>query len=120
MFYSYYYRQGKLYTIRRKISSFGQRESEKLVDAYISYREILFACPEHHYPDCLIVNFFYGGLDSQSTHELVHASNGSFMGTEISQAWNLIELDIMLRGGTCVLRKRRRLILFMIALSLSL
>jgi hypothetical protein len=60
----YYFPQGKLYTIRRNISSSGQREGEKLVDAYIRYHEILLACPEHHYPDFLIVNFFYGGLNS--------------------------------------------------------
>ena len=73
---TYYNPQGKLYTLRRKISSFGQREGEKLVDAYIRYREILFACPEHHYPDYLIVNFFYGRLDSQSKQALDLASRG--------------------------------------------
>ena len=92
MFYSYYYRQGKLYTIRRKISSFGQRESEKLVDAYIRYREIIFACLEHHYPYYLIVNFFYGGLDSQSKQALDLASRGSFLRTEISEAWSLLDM----------------------------
>ena len=66
VFFAYFYSQGKLYNIRRKIGSFGQRPSECLVDAYRSYRNILSECPEHYYPDYLIVNFFYGGLDSQS------------------------------------------------------
>jgi hypothetical protein len=79
-FSSYYFPQMKLYTIRRKISSFGQREGEKLVEAYIRYRQILLSCPEHHYPDFLIVNFFYGELNSQSKQSLYLASKGSFLG----------------------------------------
>ena len=91
MVFACFYPQGKLYKIRRKIGSFGQRPSEKLVDAYICYRGILSECPEHNYPDYLIVNFFYGGLDSQIKHALDIASKGSFMGTEIPQAWNLLD-----------------------------
>ena len=40
---------------------------------------------------CLMVNFFYGGVDSQSKQALDLASKGSFMGSEVSEAWNLTD-----------------------------
>lgn len=84
---SSYFPQGKLYTIRRKTSNFGQPEGEKLLDAYIRYREILFACCVHRYPDYLIVN----GVNSQSKQDLDLASKGSFLGTDIFDAWSLLD-----------------------------
>ena len=58
MFLACFYPQGKLYKMRRKIGSFGQRPGESLVASYKRYRSILSECPDHYYPPWLVLHFF--------------------------------------------------------------
>ena len=65
--------------------------SKSLVNTYQRYITLLNDLPHHKLHDRLVLNLFYGGLWDNSKEELDLASEGSFITSLVSEAWELLD-----------------------------
>jgi len=95
-FLARYFPPGKSARLRNEISSFMQVELESLFETWDRFKELLRRCPQHGFPEWIIMHTFYNALNP-STKLLLDAAAGGTLGSKTpSEARNLIE-DTMLK-----------------------
>ncbi|KAH7655814.1 S-adenosyl-L-methionine-dependent methyltransferase protein [Dioscorea alata] len=90
-FLARYFPSGKSARLRNDISSFMQVELESLFETWDRFKEVLRKCPQHGFPEWMIIHTFYNGLNP-STKELLDAAAGGTLGGKTpDEARHLIE-----------------------------
>ena len=90
-FLSKYFPPGKTAKLRTKITSSTQQEREPLYEAWERFKDLQRQCPHHGFPDWLLIQIFYNGLEQSMKISIDAAVGGAFMGKSIEVAKALLE-----------------------------
>jgi hypothetical protein len=74
-FYNKFFPISRINEFYRKISSFSQKEDEKLCDSWERFKELTMKCPLHGFKTWRLIQFFYNGL-TQPEHYMIESMNG--------------------------------------------
>jgi len=77
--------------MRTEITSFSQQEGEPLYEAWERFKDLQRQCPHHGFPDWLLIQIFYNGLEQSMKISIDAAVGGAFMGKSIEVAKALLE-----------------------------
>ncbi|KAH7668837.1 S-adenosyl-L-methionine-dependent methyltransferase protein [Dioscorea alata] len=80
-FLARYFPPGKSARLRNEISSFVQMELESLFETWDRFKELLRKCQQHGFPEWMIIQTFYNGLNP-STKQLLDAAAGGTLGNK--------------------------------------
>ncbi|KAL5579072.1 hypothetical protein UlMin_011514 [Ulmus minor] len=90
-FFQKYFPTHKTSGLRRKISNFGQKESETLYQVWERYKDLLNSCPHHSYESWRVVSYFYDGLLSRERQFIETMCNGEFLHKDPDEAINFLD-----------------------------
>ncbi|KAL5766048.1 hypothetical protein ACOSP7_016665 [Xanthoceras sorbifolium] len=78
-FFNKYFPHHKTNNLKRQISTFSQKDSETLYQAWERFKELLNMCPHHGYENWRIVSYFYEGLTPRERQFIEMMCNGDFL-----------------------------------------
>ncbi|XP_020271670.1 uncharacterized protein LOC109846842 [Asparagus officinalis] len=90
-FLTKYFPPSKTAQLRNQITTFTQKESESLYDAWERYKDLLRMCPHHGLEDWLIIHTFYNGLLYNTRMTVDAADGGALMNKSVRDAKQLVE-----------------------------
>nr|CAN72315.1 hypothetical protein VITISV_037426 [Vitis vinifera] len=76
--------------LKRQISNFSTKESEKFYECWERYMEAINACPHHGFDTWLLVSYFYDGMSSSMKQILETMCGGDFMSKNPEEAMNFL------------------------------
>ncbi|KAL5827957.1 hypothetical protein ACOSQ3_019799 [Xanthoceras sorbifolium] len=78
-FFNKYFPHHKTNNLKRQISTFSQKDSETLYQAWERFKELLNMCLHHGYENWRIVSYFYEGLTPRERQFIEMMCNGDFL-----------------------------------------
>ncbi|GAB2265841.1 ATPdependent RNA helicase [Dionaea muscipula] len=81
----------KIQSVKRKISSFIQKDNESLFSAWGRYKDLFNLCPPLGYEDWRLVYCFYEGLKPSDKQFLQLSFEGGFLNIEPKEAMNYLD-----------------------------
>uniref|UniRef100_A0A2N9IRI2 Reverse transcriptase RNase H-like domain-containing protein n=1 Tax=Fagus sylvatica TaxID=28930 RepID=A0A2N9IRI2_FAGSY len=86
IFFKKYFPEHKTNAFKRQISTFEQRESESLYQAWERFKDLLSLCPHHGYESWRTVSCFYEGLLPRDRQFVEMMCNGEFLQKDPDEA----------------------------------
>jgi cell division protein FtsB len=86
IFFKKYFPEHKTNAFKRQISTFEQRESESLYQAWERFKDLLSLCPHHGYESWRMVSCFYEGLLPRDRQFVEMMCNGEFLQKDPDEA----------------------------------
>ncbi|GJR92664.1 reverse transcriptase domain-containing protein [Tanacetum coccineum] len=81
----------------KEIRAFSQHENESLTDAWLRMKEMLRNCHSHNLSKGNIIKIFYHGLNEITQEVLNAAAGGIFLYKTPNQAYQLLEVKVLLK-----------------------
>ena len=85
-FFNKYFPHHKTNNLKRQISTFSQKDSETLYQAWERFKELLSLCPHHGFESWRIVSYFYEGLTPRERQFIEMMCNGEFLHKDPDEA----------------------------------
>ena len=85
-FFNKYFPNHKTNGLKRQISTFSQKDSETLYQAWERFKDLLNSCPHHGYENWRLVSYFYDGLTSRERQFVEMMCNGDFLSKDPDDA----------------------------------
>ena len=85
-FFNKYFSHHKTNNLKRQISTFSQKDSETLYQAWERFKELLSMCPHHGYENWRLVSYFYEGLTPRERQFIEMMCNGEFLHKDPDEA----------------------------------
>ena len=85
-FFNKYFPHHKTSSLKRQISTFFQKDSETLYQAWERFKELLNMCPHHGYENWRLVSYFYEGLTIRERQFIEMMCNGEFLQKDPDEA----------------------------------
>ncbi|XP_022851015.1 uncharacterized protein LOC111372832 [Olea europaea var. sylvestris] len=85
-FFNKYFPHHKTSALKKQISSFTQKDSETLYQAWERFKELQALCPHHGYESWRIVSYFYEGLTPRERQFVEMMCNGDFLQKDPDEA----------------------------------
>ncbi|XP_009795439.2 uncharacterized protein [Nicotiana sylvestris] len=83
--------QSKKSELREKIFFFKQIQGEQLHEAWDRFKLYLVRSPNHSFPDSMLLEFFYMGLDPMNQAIAKNAADGSFMDKSFARVTQILD-----------------------------
>ncbi|KAG7559312.1 hypothetical protein ISN45_Aa05g009070 [Arabidopsis thaliana x Arabidopsis arenosa] len=77
--------------LRNEISSFTQKQSESICEAWERFKGYTIQCPHHGFKKASLLSTLYRGVLPKIRMLLDTASNGNFLNKDVEEGWELIE-----------------------------
>ncbi|KAG7567971.1 Retrotransposon gag domain [Arabidopsis thaliana x Arabidopsis arenosa] len=77
--------------LRNEISSFTQKQSESICEAWERFKGYTIQCPHHGFKKASLLSTLYRGVLPKIRMLLDTASNGNFLNKDVEDGWELIE-----------------------------
>ncbi|KAG7559357.1 Retrotransposon gag domain [Arabidopsis thaliana x Arabidopsis arenosa] len=77
--------------LRNEISSFTQKQSESICEAWERFKGYTIQCPHHGFKKASLLSTLYMGVLPKIRMLLDTASNGNFLNKDVEEGWELIE-----------------------------
>ncbi|KAG7543334.1 Retrotransposon gag domain [Arabidopsis thaliana x Arabidopsis arenosa] len=77
--------------LRNEISSFTQKQSESICEAWERFKGYTIQCPHHGFKKASLLSTLYRGVLPKIRMLLDTASNGNFLNKNVEEGWELIE-----------------------------
>ncbi|KAG7567991.1 Retrotransposon gag domain [Arabidopsis thaliana x Arabidopsis arenosa] len=77
--------------LRNEISSFTQKQSESICEAWERFKGYTIQCPHHGFKKASLLSTLYKGVLPKIRMLLDTASNGNFLNKDVEEGWELIE-----------------------------
>ncbi|KAG7578973.1 Retrotransposon gag domain [Arabidopsis thaliana x Arabidopsis arenosa] len=77
--------------LRNEISSFTQKKSESICEAWERFKGYTIQCPHHGFKKASLLSTLYRGVLPKIRMLLDTASNGNFLNKDVEEGWELIE-----------------------------
>ncbi|KAG7578919.1 Reverse transcriptase domain [Arabidopsis thaliana x Arabidopsis arenosa] len=77
--------------LRNEISSFTQKQSESICEAWERFKGYTIQCPHHGFKKASLLSTLYRGVLPEIRMLLDTASNGNFLNKDVEEGWELIE-----------------------------
>ncbi|KAG7547984.1 Retrotransposon gag domain [Arabidopsis suecica] len=77
--------------LRNEISSFTQKQSESICEAWERFKGYTIQCPHHGFKKASLLSTLYRGVFPKIRMLLDTASNGNFLNKDVEEGWELIE-----------------------------
>ncbi|KAG7583655.1 Retrotransposon gag domain [Arabidopsis suecica] len=78
-------------SLRNEISSFTQKQSESICEAWERFKGYTIQCPHHGFKKASLLSTLYRGVLPKIRMLLDTASNGNFLNKDVEEGWELIE-----------------------------
>ena len=106
VFLARYFPPGKSTKFPNEISSFVQLDTESPFETWERFMDVLRRCPQHGFPNWIIVYTFYNGLNP--TRQLIHATVGGTFGNKTPEVFPQLIEDVAMdsyQWNTCEKKK---------------
>ncbi|KAG7556943.1 Retrotransposon gag domain [Arabidopsis suecica] len=77
--------------LRNEISSFTQKQSESICEAWERFKGYTIQCPHHGFKKASLLSTLYRGVLPKIRMLLDTASNGNFLNKDVEEGWELVE-----------------------------
>ncbi|KAG7578943.1 Ribonuclease H-like superfamily [Arabidopsis thaliana x Arabidopsis arenosa] len=90
-FLTKFFSNSRTASLRNEISSFTQKQSESICEAWERFKGYTIQCPHHGFKKASLLSTLYRGVLPKIRMLLDTASNGNFLNKDVEEGWELIE-----------------------------
>ncbi|VVA39094.1 PREDICTED: LOW QUALITY PROTEIN LOC1, partial [Prunus dulcis] len=81
----------KTNSLKRQMTTFSQKDTESLPQAWERFKDLLMLCPHHGFERWRVVSHFYDGLTPKDRQFIEMMCNGNFMYKDPEDAFDFLD-----------------------------